>query len=309
MDHTTLSSPPAPAAVTTSVDVTLSNFKAEVLDASRTQLVIVDFWAPWCGPCKQLMPTLEKVVRDTKGAVKLAKIDIDKNQPIAAQMQVQSVPAVFAFYKGQPVDGFMGALPESQIKQWLAQLIQTTGAGGGDSDGLDKALKQAATLFKEGDIQTALSIYTDIFHKAPDQVDALAGLLRCLITLGQIEKAAMILESAAPALASQKIMDPIRTALDLARQAQEAAGSLHELKDKLAQEPNNHQARFDLAMAAYATQDAETAIHELLEIVRRDRKWKDDGARQQLIKLFEALGFDHPAVVEGRKKLSTLLFS
>ncbi|MFA6280459.1 MAG: thioredoxin [Bdellovibrionales bacterium] len=293
----------------TSVDVTLSNFKAEVLDASRTQLVIVDFWAPWCGPCKQLMPTLEKVVRETKGAVKLAKIDIDKNQQIAAQMQVQSVPAVFAFYKGQPVDGFMGALPESQIKQWLAQLIQTTGAGGGDSDGLDKALLQAATLLKEGDAETALSIYTDIFHEAPDQVEAFAGILRCMLALGQTEKASMVLESAAPALAGHKILNPIRTALDLAAQAKKTGGSLQALKDKLAKAPNDHQARFDLAMAAYAAQDVQTAIDELLEIVRRDRKWKDDGARQQVVKLFEALGFDHPATVEGRKKLSTLLFS
>ena len=297
---------PAPAAY---VDVTVANFKAEVLDPSRSQLVIVDFWASWCGPCKQLGPILEKIVAASKGAARLCKIDIDQSPQIAQQMRVQSVPAVFAFYNGQPVDGFMGALPESQIKSWLEQLIKATGVTGAAGDGLDTALKQAEDFLAQGDVSTAQSIYTDILSEHPDNAPAFAGALRCLLALGQTDQAAQILASAPPELATHKAVDPIHTALELAQQAAQAGASLADLEGKLAQNPNDHQARLDLAMALYAAQETARAMDELLEIVRRDRKWQDDGARKQLIKLFEALGPTHPDTIEGRKKLSSVLFS
>ena len=304
--------PAAPVQPSLVVDVTLSTFAAEVLQASQKQLVIVDFWAPWCEPCKQLGPVLEKAILALGGVAKLAKVNIDENPQIAQEMRVQSVPTVFAFFKGQPLDGFMGAQPESQIKQWLVELIKATGikASSGATEDMSKALAQAEELLASGDVETSKAIYADIYAEQPELVPAFAGLLRCMIAQGQADEAARLLAQAPDAAAQDKAMEPVKAALEVAMQAQKAGGvSLQELKTKCEAEPENHQARFDYALQAFANGEAETAIDELLVIVGKDRKWADDGARKQLVQFFEALGQTHPQTIEGRKKLSSVLFS
>lgn len=291
-------------------DVSLATFMAEVIDASNERPVIVDFWAPWCGPCKQLGPLLEKLVRGAKGAVRLAKIDIDKNPQIAQQMQVQSIPAVFAFFRGQPVDGFMGALPESQLKAWIDSIIKATGAkAGGAEGGLETALKQAADFLASGDSATAQAIYADILDMEPANVPAYAGSLRCLLAQGHVAQARALLAQAPAAIAKDKAFDPIRAALELDEQAQKAAGSLAAFQERLRENPDDHQARFDLALAHYAAGAREAAVDELLDIVRRQRGWNEDAARKQLVKLFEAFGPTDPLTIAARKRLSALLFS
>lgn len=293
-------------------DVSLSTFMADVIEASRTALVIVDFWAPWCGPCKQLGPTLEKVVASYKGVVQLAKIDIDKNPQIAQQMRVQSIPAVFAFFNGQPVDGFMGALPESQVKAWIDRLVKAVSKalpGGAGVANYDEALKQAAELLASGDHATAQAIYADILAEDPVNAAAYAGVLRCFLAKGETDKAREGLAKAPPEMAKDKAFDSVRSALELAEQAGQASGALEELKAKVAGNPADHQARFDLALAHYAAGEREAAVDELLEIVRRDRKWNDEAARKQLVKLFDSFGAMDPLTVASRKRLSSILFS
>ena len=314
MNPTTPPSPAPMPAVQSAlvVDVTLSTFAAEVLQASQNQLVIVDFWAPRCGPCQQLGPILEKAIIALGGAARLAKVNIDENPQIAQEMRIQSVPTVFAFFKGQPLDGFMGAQPESQIKQWLAELVKATGvkASVNGTEDMTKALEQAEALLISGDIETAKAIYADIYAEQPDLAAAFAGLLRCMIAQGQTDEAAALLAQAPDAIAQDKTMEPVKAALEVALQAQKAGGaSLQELKAKSEAEPNNHQVRFDYALQAFANGDAQTAIDELLVIVAKDRKWREDGARKQLVQFFEALGHTHPQTIEGRKKLSSVLFA
>ena len=291
-------------------DVTLATFMADVIEASRTQPVIVDFWATWCGPCKQLTPVLEKLVRAAKGAVRLAKIDIDRNPEIAQQMGVQSVPAVFAFIQGRPVDGFMGALPESQIKTWIDRILKAAGgaAGTGD-DGLTTALQQAADFLATGDIATAQSIYADIVAEVPTNIPAYAGFLRCLLAQNNTADAQQMLDDAPADMVKDKAFAPIRTALDLAKQASAAGGATAELQAKLQTDPADHPARFDLALAHYAKGDREQAVDELLEIVRRNRAWNDEAARKQLVKFFEAFGPTDPLTLSARKRLSSILFA
>ena len=294
-------------------DVELATFMADVIDASKDHLVVVDFWAPWCGPCKQLTPLLEKAVRAHKGAVRLAKIDIDKNPQIAQQMGVQSVPAVFAFFHGQPVDGFMGALPEAQIKSWLERLLKATASAGGiapddSAGGLDVALKQADESLAGGDAVVAQSIYADILDQEPTHAAAYAGLLRSLIALGDMDRAKQMLASAPAEIAKDKALDSVRTSIELAAQAAQS-GSAAELEAKLKQNPADHQVRFDLAMAHYAAGQKEQAVDQLLEIVRRARTWNEDAARKQLVKLFEAFGPTDPLTLSARKRLSSILFS
>jgi len=303
--------PDAPAAADPVKDVNLANFMADVIEASRDRLVVVDFWAPWCGPCKQLGPVLEKVVRSYKGAVLMAKVDIDQNPEIAQQMRVQSIPAVFAFFRGQPVDAFMGAQPEAQIKSWLERLLKATAGAGAampDNAGLDTALKQAEDFLAKGDTAAAQSIYTDILDMDPSNAPAYAGLLRCLVALGDVERAKQMLEKAPAEIAKDKALDSVRTAIELAGQAAQS-GSAAELEAKLNQNPADHQARFDLALAHYAAGQKEQAVDQLLEIVRRNRSWNEDGARKQLVKLFEAFGPADPLTISARKRLSSILFS
>lgn len=293
-------------------DVDLSNFMKDVIEVSKKQLVIVDFWATWCGPCKQLTPILEKLVRSYKGAACLAKVDIDRNPEIAQQMGIQSVPAVFAFFQGRPVDGFMGALPEAQIKAWIDRLIGVTGAApAGDGDGFNAAvaLKQADEFLSAKDIRMAAAVYADILDAEPTNAEAYAGAIRCLLLENKLAEAKAMLAQASPDIVKHKMLDPIRTAIELADQAAASVGASAELEARLAQNPSDHQARYDMALACYASGRKEEAVDHLLDIVRRDRKWNEEAARKQLVKFFEALGATDPLTIAARKRLSSILFS
>ena len=294
-------------------DVDLKNFMQDVIEVSKKHLVVVDFWATWCGPCKQLMPILEKVVRGYKGAVHLAKIDIDRNPEIAQQMGIQSVPAVFAFFQGRPVDGFMGALPESQIKSWMDRLIGALGVGAPAEDedvfNAASALKQAEEFLAAKDIAMAQAVFADVLDAEPANAEAYAGILRCLLIENKMDEAKALLAKASPEIAKNKALDPIRAAIDLADQAAGAVGAEAELEEKITKNPTDHQSRYDLALACYAAGRKETAVDHLLEIVRRDRKWNEEAARKQLVKFFEALGPMDPLTIAARKRLSSILFA
>ncbi|MFN3075660.1 MAG: thioredoxin [Alphaproteobacteria bacterium] len=279
-----------------------ATFVADVIDASHHVPVIVDLWAPWCGPCKQIGPVLEKLVRQAGGAVRLVKINVDENQKLAAQLRVQSIPAVFAFRGGQLVDGFVGALPESQIKSFLQRVLGDAGSG------VDEALAEARTLLDSGEVESAEEIYQQILSQDPANTGALAGILRCMMARGQNDRALALLAKLPAETAAHADIVSVRTALDLAAQAPQG-DSLQGLKQAVAADPDNHRARFDLAMAHFAAGASQMAVEALLEIVRRDRTWEDDGARKQLLKLFEAMGHADPVTVAGRRKLSSLLFS
>ena len=281
-------------------------FMADVIEASRDVPVIVDFWAPWCGPCKQLGPALEKAVRAAKGAVKLVKIDTDQHPMIAQQLRVQSIPAVYAFFQGRPVDGFVGGQPESQIKTFVERLAKL--AGGAEDDMLEDALAQAKEALEAGDVAMASNIYGQILQAVPDSGAAYAGLVRCLIAAGDLERAKQMIAQAPEAVAKDKDLAAAKTAIEVAEQAKNA-GPIPELMEKVAHDKNDHQARYDLAMALYAAGKRESAVDELLELVRRDRTWNEDAARKQLVKLFEAFGPKDPLTLSARRRLSSILFS
>jgi len=299
--------PGGPSAANLIKDSDIAHFKADVLDASKEVPVIVDFWATWCGPCKQLGPVIEKAVRDAKGAVRLVKIDVDKNPEIAQQMRIQSIPAVYAFYKGQPVDGFVGAQPESQVKAFIKRLIQAAGGAGGPSP-LEEALEAAAEAIKEGDSGTASAIYGQILAQEPGNVPATAGLARTYQMAGDLERAKALLAGLPKEAASHPEVGAVRAAIEMAEQAA-AAGDLAPLEARLAANPADHEARFDLAVGLFAAGRQEAAIDALLELYRRDRKWNDEAARKQLVKIFEALGPMDPLTVAARKRLSSLMFA
>ncbi|SMH54387.1 thioredoxin family protein [Azospirillum agricola] len=284
-------------------------FMADVIEASQSVPVIVDFWAPWCGPCKQLGPVIEKVVRAAKGAVRLVKIDTDQNPMVASQLRIQSIPAVYAFFQGRPVDGFMGAKPESELKAFVDKLVKLAkSAGVGADDPLEEALLQAKEMLEEGDLQGAVELYSQILHEEPENARAYAGIVRCFIAAEDLEKAKTMLARAPDSIAKDKELAVVRSELELREQAANA-GPIPELMEKVAVDPNDHQSRFDLAMALFAAGKREAAVDELLQIVRRDRSWNDDGARKQLVKFFEAFGPTDPLTVQTRRKLSTILFS
>ena len=284
-------------------DTTTQAFMKDVIEESKRQPVLVDFWAPWCGPCKQLTPLLEKVVRAAKGKVKLAKMNIDEHPAIPGQLGIQSIPAVIAFSNGQPVDGFMGALPESQVVAFLERLTKGKVAPD-DKD----VLKAADAALADGDAASAAQLYAQLLQQDAQNVHALAGLARCYVETGALEQAKQTLDMIPEAKRNEAPVAAARAALDVAEQAK-SVGPLAELEAKVLANPLDHQARFDFAIALNAKGKREEAAQQLLEIVKRDRKWSDDGARKQLVQFFEAWGFTDPAAVEGRKKLSSILFA
>ncbi len=298
---------PVPADLIKDSDQT--KFAKDVIEASRTVPVIVDFWAPWCGPCKTLQPTIEKVVKAAKGAVKLVKIDIDKNQMLAQQLRIQSIPAVYAFFGGRPVDGFMGAVPESQVKAFVDKLIQAAGgAAGGAGNELAELLEHARTAVAQNDMETAAQIYSEILGVDPENVPALAGLARYHVNAGDFEQATTLLDQVPAKEKNHADVVAVKATIDLAAKAKEA-GPVDALKAKAAADPKDFQTRLDLALAYWAGGQKQEAIDELLAMIKADRAWNEAAARQQLLKFFEALGFADPLAVDGRKRLSTILFS
>jgi putative thioredoxin len=287
-----------PAAPATK-DTTAATFREDVLTDSLRQPVLVDFWAPWCGPCKQLTPVIEKVVKSAGGKVKLVKMNIDEHPQIAGQLGIKSIPAVIAFQRGQPVDGFMGALPESQVKQFVERLIGPLGAA-------DEEFAEAEAALKEGDPEAAADIYRALLEEDPSEPRALGGLAQALVALGQTDAARGLLDSA-PA-GNHAAISAARAALEVAEQASNV-GDLAGLEAAIAKDPGNHQARFDLAIALHAEGRRGEAADRLLEIIKADRNWNDDGARKQLVQFFEAWGPMDPATLAARRRLSTLLFS
>jgi len=286
-------------------DATLQNFAAEVLEASREVPVIVDFWAPWCGPCKQLGPALEKAVNEAKGALRLVRVNIDENQEIARQLQIKSIPTVYAFKNGQPVDGFMGAIPDSQIKAFVETLI---GPGHGGDDHAAEVLAMADSMLAAGNVGEAAQAYGHVLQDQPGHPKAAAGLAQCYLKSGDLERARTTLQLVRPDDAGDEAVRAVEAELKLREQAG-SVGDAGGLAAKLAADPNDHQARYDLALSLDAKADRDGAIEALLELVRRDRKWNDDAARKHLVTLFQAMGATDPRTIAARRKLSAILFS
>ena len=284
-------------------DTTTQTFVKDVIEESKHRPVLVDFWAPWCGPCKQLTPVLEKVVRAAKGKAKLVKMNIDEHPQIPGQMGIQSIPAVIAFVNGQPIDGFMGALPESQVTAFIERLVKDR-VGGEEKD----LLKAADVALAAKDHAGAADLYAKVLAQDAANLAALAGLARCYVGTGALEQAKQTLAMVPEAKRNDPAVAAARAALELAEQANQL-GPVAELEGKVAANPADHQARYDLALALNAKGQREQALDHLIEIVKRDRKWNDDGARKQLVQLFEAWGPTDEATVNGRRRLSSILFA
>ncbi len=286
-------------------DGTDATFMTDVVEASQQVPVIVDFWATWCGPCKQLGPALEAAVLKQKGKVRLVKVDVDRNQAVAGQLRVQSIPTVYAFWQGQPVDGFQGALPPSQIEEFVTKLADM---GGGAEGGLEEAVEAAEQMLAEGDAAGAAETFAAILQQEGENAEAYGGLVRAYLALSELDQAEAILNGAPAAIATLAPLEAARAALDLARQAAKA-GPEAELRAKVDADPADHQARFDLATALHAKGDVEGAVAELLELFRRDREWNEGAAKAQLFTIFDALKPTDPVVLNGRRKLSSMIFA
>ena len=287
-------------------ETTTQTFVKDVIEESRRQPVLIDFWAPWCGPCRQLTPALEKAVRAAKGKVKLVKMNIDEHPSIPGQMGIQSIPAVIAFVGGQPADGFMGAIPESQVNAFIEKLTRGVPAAG--EPNVAEIVKEAEAVFAEGDVAGAAQIYAEALAHDSTNIAALTGLAKCYVATGAIEKAKQTLEMVPESKRNDAAVKAVQASIDLTEQAS-SLGPVHELEQKVTANPLEHQARLDLATALNAQGRRREATDQLLEIVKRDRKWNDDAARKQLVQFFEAWGGADEATVEGRKRLSTILFS
>lgn len=296
---------PTETAAPLAKDVSTRDFVPEVMRASMEQPVLVDFWAPWCGPCKQLTPVLEKAIAATKGKVKFVKVNIDENQQLAQQMGIQSIPAVYAFYKGQPVDGFLGVQPESAVKQFIDKLLKL--GGGQQAEAVAAALAEAEGLLEQKDVEGANAIFAEILAHDENNAPAYAGLIRVALLMNNVDEAQAMLDEAPDTMKNDKALAAVAAQLSLVRQA-EQAGSTTELAATVEKNPDDHQARYDLAIALNAKGEFEPAIDQLLEIIRRNKTWEDDKARQQLFVIFAALGPMHDLSVAGRRKLSSILF-
>jgi putative thioredoxin len=298
---------PAPQAAPDLIkETTTQTFVKDVIEESNRQPVLIDFWAPWCGPCRQLTPIIEKAVRAAKGKVKLVKMNIDEHPAIPGQMGIQSIPAVIAFVNGQPADGFMGAVPESQVTAFIDKL--TAGMQGGGEPNIAEILKEAEAVLAEGDPATAASIYAEVLAADATNIAGLAGLAKCYMATGAIEQAKQTIAMVPESKRNDAGVKAVQASIDLAEQAK-ALGPVTELEQRVAANPLDHQARFDFATALNASGKRAEATNQLLEIVKRDRKWNEDGARKQLVQFFEAWGPTDEATVDGRKRLSTILFS
>jgi putative thioredoxin len=307
-----VTSAPAPASTSPHIKESgLATFAADVLEASREVPVIVDFWAPWCGPCKTLGPMLEAAVNAANGAVKMVKVNIDENPEIAQQLRIQSIPTVYAFKNGQPVDGFMGALPESQVKAFVAALAGGEGHAHdhGGPEHTAEVLAVAAQALEAGDIATAAQAYGHVLQDDPGHPEAVAGLARAYLHGGDLERARTTLQMVRPDAAQDQAIRAVEAELQLRQAPAPQSGEVAALRAKVNANPQDHQARFDLANALDAAGDREGAVDQLLELVRRDRKWNEESARKQLVTLFEAMGPTDQRTLDGRRRLSSILFS
>ncbi len=282
-------------------------FAQDVIEASMTVPVVVDFWAPWCEPCKQLGPLLESTVKAAKGAVRMVKVNIDENKDLAAQLRIQSIPTVYAFFQGQPVDGFQGAQPESEIKAFVERLRQAGAAGRGPNP-IEQAIEQAQAALDAGDTETASAVFGQVLQHDAENAEALAGLICCYLAGGDVETAREMYDGLDDETRAKPVFASVAAQIGLQEQAADA-GEIPQLMEKVAADHNDHQARFDLAMALHGAGKRQAAAEELLEIMRRNRSWNEDAARKQLVTFFEAWGPTDPLTVETRRQLSSLLFA